>query len=873
MKTVNLIDELNEPGYKVALFTSYSIDLVFFEKMIMRHLLEQNCTYVGLVVDQNCLQESIQKPNIVELGTHYIVKGVETNQAFHPKLYLLLGEKKAKLMIGSGNLTPAGFITNHEVFNVFTYNKEELDTNHLAIIQAAYQLFHSLHHEQDQKLWKSIFQKLTEYPYLFQQTNSNGLVQILHNHTHSLQEQLSGILPTTIRLIECFTPYFDRSLSVLNKWKNAFIDSEIRVYLQNGTTNFSKHFLQSTRFSIYEAVFHKDWDKRYHGKVFRFVGDEEEVIVYGSANCSRQAFLQKFMDAGNSEVIVVEKAARGTFESFFLESIQIKQIMPDSFSVLEEDETRETALNPVSFVDGLYENKCLTVKVKTNEYIDCLSLKGTEGQVKEINTQVWTYEFQDCTPSSIVELEVIINKESFKLFGWVHHIDLLQRHFENINKLPYENLKEDPHLEDYQNIVSLLEDLHHRLVLTEEDIEEKKKGIKTSLTVYQNIEISDGNETEVSGNLEDYYIDESLEDIKYCSVGGVDVLGSLIQSILSQFNKEAVATLEVSNERSPHQGSGELTRDLKEQLLRRMYRFTKKLHQGITSSSFLEKISPDAFVRNLTIYCGFLLKLYYKLGNELYSKNGIVEELCKVVKALEEYTEHQTLDIQDEEVQYLLVLALSSIVAKDFLLRDEDNYQQVRSEKAKLGLHLKRIHQRMHPIRESYSEYTDLIQQQLEILQVQVTNEDIEKTIEERFPILTYNQFVERLKKFDGVSEDNLPSVNEPKVTCERIVRLNNDFNLKMLSLLSSMLSVEEWEEHPSFYIIWKNTDQSSNLKRFVLYYNQKKSILRKKFVYRNGLEPRKEEKVNVTKTNLLSAANKGAVSILADGFKGMRDK
>jgi hypothetical protein len=473
----------------------------------------------------------------------------------------------------------------------------------------------------------------------------------------------------------------------------------------------------------------------------------------------------------------------------------------------------------------------------------------------------------------VVELEVIINAESFKLYGWVHHIDLLQRHFENVNKLPYETLKADPYLEDYQNIVSLLEDLHYRLVLTEEDIEEKKKGIKTSSTFHQHIEISEGNETDVSGNLEDYYIDESLEDIKYGSVGGVDVLGSLIHSILSQFNKEeAAAILEVSSERTPHLGSGELTRDLKEQLLRRMFRFTKKLHQGIISSSFLEKISPDVFVRNLTIYCGFLLKVYYKLGNELYSKNEIVEELCKVVKAIEDYTEHQSLDIQDEEVQYLLVLALSSIVAKDFLLRDDDNYQQVRAEKAKIGFHLKRIHQRTHPIRESYTEYTDLIQQQLEILQLQVTNEDIEKTIEERFPILTYNQFVERLKKFEGVSEDNLPSVNEPKVTCERIVRLNNDFNLIMLSLLSSMLSVEEWEEHPSFYMIWKNTDQRSNLKRFVLYYNQKKSILRKKFVYRNGLEPRKEEKV-VTKTKLLSAASKGAVSIVSDGFKEIRDK
>lgn len=872
MKTVNLIDELNESGYKVALFTSYSIDFIFFEKMIMRHLLEKDCTYVGLVVDQNCLQESIQKPNIKELGTHYMVKSIETNQAFHPKLYLLLGDKKAKLMIGSGNLTPAGFITNHEVFNVFTYNEEDSDIEHQSIIQGAYQFFHSLHHEQDQKLWKSIYQKLAGYSYLFQQTNLNGEVQILHNHTHSIQEQLAEFLPVNIRTIKCFSPYFDRSLAVLNYWKDAFPDSEINVFLQNGTTNFPKQYLQGTRFSIYEASFHKDVHKRYHGKVFQFIGDEEEVIVYGSANCSRQAFLQTFKGDGNSEAVVVEKATKGTFESFFTDSIHIQPLKPESFTVLEEEDTKETSLFPVRFVEGLYENKCLIVKVKTNEYLERLSLKSCEGHVKMIDAEVWTYEFWDWTPSSIVELEAVINGESIKLYGWVHQLDLLQQHFENVKKLPYESLKEDPYLEDYQNILSLLEDLHHRLVLTVEDMEEKKTGIKTSSAVHQHIEISDGNDTEVSGNLEDYYVDESLEDIKYGTVGGVDVLGSLIHSILSQFNKVATSS-QVSNERTTQQGSGELTRDLKEQLLRRMHRFTKKLHQGITSSSFLEKISPDAFVKNLTIYSGFLLKLYYKLGDKLYSKNEMVEELCNVVNALEEYTEHQSLDIQDEKVQYLLVTSLSYIVAKDFLLREDDNYQQVRNEKAKLGLHLKRIHQRMHPIRESYPEYTDLIQQQLEILLVKISNEEIEQTIEERFPFQTYNQFIERLKKFEGVSEKYLPSVEEPKVTCERIVKLSNDFNLIQLSLLSSMLSVDEWEEQKSFYLIWKNTDKSSNLKRYVLYYNQKKSILRKKYVYRNGLEPRKEEKTHVTKTNLLSAASRGEVSILADRFMVVKNK
>jgi hypothetical protein len=135
---------------------------------------------------------------------------------------------------------------------------------------------------------------------------------------------------------------------------------------------------------------------------------------------------------------------------------------------------------------------------------------------------------------------------------------------------------------------------------------------------------------------------------------------------------------------------------------------------------------------------------------------------------------------------------------------------------------------------------------------------------------ISYNNLIEKLKEF-GVTDENLPTIDQPKVTVERDVKVfSSDFNLLQLTLLSSMIAVDEWEDQKSFYIIWKNTDTTSNLKRFVLFYHQKKGILRKKYVYRNGIEPRKEEKNNVSKQKLLLAANSGMSNILAEGFKQM---
>jgi hypothetical protein len=84
------------------------------------------------------------------------------------------------------------------------------------------------------------------------------------------------------------------------------------------------------------------------------------------------------------------------------------------------------------------------------------------------------------------------------------------------------------------------------------------------------------------------------------------------------------------------------------------------------------------------------------------------------------------------------------------------------------------------------------------------------------------------------------------------------------------MITVEEWEKEKVFYIIWKNTDVKANLKRFVLFYNQKKGILRRKYVYRNNTPSRKEEKRSVPKEQLMAAASKGLLSIIMEDFKPM---
>ena len=80
------------------------------------------------------------------------------------------------------------------------------------------------------------------------------------------------------------------------------------------------------------------------------------------------------------------------------------------------------------------------------------------------------------------------------------------------------------------------------------------------------------------------------------------------------------------------------------------------------------------------------------------------------------------------------------------------------------------------------------------------------------------------------------------------------------------MLSVEEWQDAATFKIRWFNSNPELPLKRFVLFYNQKKEVLTKKYVYK-GREAFIEQKNNVGNQARGSAERKDA-SILGEGFK-----
>ena len=134
------------------------------------------------------------------------------------------------------------------------------------------------------------------------------------------------------------------------------------------------------------------------------------------------------------------------------------------------------------------------------------------------------------------------------------------------------------------------------------------------------------------------------------------------------------------------------------------------------------------------------------------------------------------------------------------------------------------------------------------------------------FSLFDFSQLEQKIMDEEIVFKQ-APTVDEPTLMLEREVRLTPEFNFKQLRVLSLMLSVEEWQDANAFKINWINSNPDLPLKRFVLYYNQKKNILKKKYVYK-GRKALLEQKNNVSKRALIGAAERRDAGVLGEGFK-----
>ena len=133
---LSLLDELRKGGYEASLITTFNAYLPFYEEVVLRRLVNAGVRHNVLLMDAQQYAASLGSHPPRLAGRRYTLMPIQVSGAFHPKLIFLAGKHKGLVVVGSHNMTLAGFGFNRELTNIVRIQGAD-DTEGVAIAYSA----------------------------------------------------------------------------------------------------------------------------------------------------------------------------------------------------------------------------------------------------------------------------------------------------------------------------------------------------------------------------------------------------------------------------------------------------------------------------------------------------------------------------------------------------------------------------------------------------------------------------------------------------------------------------------------------------------------------------------------------------------------
>lgn len=493
--------------YDVALLSTYTFDPEFFEQSIMRILIHNRIRRISVFVDMKMLTKALSSVTPFCLGKRYSVNSVIMNGAFHPKMILLLGKKRAKLIVGSANLTGSGYLMNREVFNCFEY--DENDNNHYGVIQSGIEVFKSFF-EMSGSEDKITFSLMNSYKY---KGIVNNVVSLISNLNQPVIDAIKTTVPlNNVKHINIAVPFYDESLAAIQEIKHSFNCDQLDLYIQQAKSTFPVEYNQENsiitkdQIHLFQSISDDKISHYYHGKVIEFITDTNSYILYGSANCTSSALLRTYRSNGNVECCILAKGTVDDNKRFF-----------ESFS-----EENYQALYSTTFPNDTSNHRVFellsTVVTQENIHIKIKCIQEVVSpSVFYLNEQLESELIQNCInvtiskellgpDNTVFQIEIVYGSERETVTCWYNDINELEQfRTSGLIACDFSDLTPDIEDERYNKIAADI----IRMYLENDEFCNFVKKQKIYKPISQVEEASDVNETEEIEILDD------LEEISY----------------------------------------------------------------------------------------------------------------------------------------------------------------------------------------------------------------------------------------------------------------------------------------------------------------------------------------------------------------------
>lgn len=331
----NILSMIGSGRYHSAILTTFSFDFFFFEMKAMKWLRSCGIRNVNVLIDGYYYSELMQQScgEEMTLTPGYSLYPVFQRTIFHPKIWMLFGEKEGLLIIGSGNLTMAGNGNNEEIWGAFHFDVRF--TENAQLFATAWSYIHQLcssvkgfTHEKTTRWIPDYASWLNELPVpkpaIFHPASGKEHVAFLANNPEStIWHQLSNLIgKEKVTEITILSPYYDVNGKAIQALSKLFPSAKLNIIIDE-SGSVPETLPPSKLYSFYnwyetgiskKARSESEEGKpgsKLHAKIIHFrTGKGKEYCLFGSANVTPEG-LGLSGTTANSEVSLLIQTNEG----------------------------------------------------------------------------------------------------------------------------------------------------------------------------------------------------------------------------------------------------------------------------------------------------------------------------------------------------------------------------------------------------------------------------------------------------------------------------------------------------------------------------------------------------------------------------------
>lgn len=337
-------EAFGEGGFHSAFMTTYAFGALAFEDIPFAKLRGAGCRNITVLADRGMVNQAFSEfgpPRFA--GTSYHLVKADAPGVFHPKITMLIGETKGRLIVGSANLTALGLGGNKEQVASIYYSSDAPENAKYFVSVLAY--LRRYVPQDDQWFPVCLRRAMRSAPWLsnvnfdlaFDARGTSNVTLLLDRPEFTVLDQIvASIGEDTVKRLVIVSPYWDAELRGLALLRLA-LDNPVTDILIDGTVGgFPASMLSSvSNVSLFDVSPQAE-GRFLHAKLIIAQGERWDHVISGSMNCTFPALMGSTTQ-GNAEAGIYKRLVRSTaIEALGLESYQNVRIVAGEFTRLQQ---------------------------------------------------------------------------------------------------------------------------------------------------------------------------------------------------------------------------------------------------------------------------------------------------------------------------------------------------------------------------------------------------------------------------------------------------------------------------------------------------------------------------------------------------------